>query len=176
MPTARRYLLSVAPVPMVGITATSGPNTSRVACSIGPITSGVSGEGAACSIAGAAETWTPVSPIAATSPARTSAGSWPGAIRQFTFALAAWGSAFRAWPPVSIVATQVVREHRRRCGVVRIGDDGAHRRTDLRGLDRRGAREVGARHLVEHHRKLVRADACQRRGQLVDRVVVARHR
>ena len=109
MPTARRYLLSVAPVPIVGITATFGPKTSRVTFSIGPMTSGESGDGAACSIAGPRETLTPVSLIAVMSCARTSAGSWPGAMRQFTFAVAVCGSALRAWPPLSIVATQVVR-------------------------------------------------------------------
>src|ERR1041385_1883552 len=56
MPAARGYLLSVAPVPMVGITATLGPKTSRVTFSIGPMTSGVSGDGEACSIAGPRDT------------------------------------------------------------------------------------------------------------------------
>src|SRR5215510_13000349 len=101
--------LSVAPVPMLGITSTLGPNTSRVTCSIGPIIDGVSADGAARLIAGAGETVVAVSPMALIRPARTSAGSCPGAIRQFTLADAVCGSALRAWPPESIVATHVVR-------------------------------------------------------------------
>ena len=109
MPAARRYLLSVAPVPIVGMTSTFGPNTSRVTFVIGCMISGDSGDGDACSIAGAFEIFTPVSLAAFSSAARTSAGSWPGAIRQLTLAVAVCGSALRACPPESIVATQVVR-------------------------------------------------------------------
>ncbi len=39
----------------------------------------------------------------------TSAAAVPGKIRQLTVAVADWGSAFSAWPPASMVATQVVR-------------------------------------------------------------------
>ena len=41
--------------------------------------------------------------------ALTSAMSWSGSTRQFTFAFASWGSAFGACPPSSWVATHVVR-------------------------------------------------------------------
>ena len=96
MPTARRYLLSVAPVPIVGMTSTFGPNRSCVTFSIGPMISGDRGDGAACSIAGAFDRVTPVSFAALSNAARTSAGSCPGAIRQLMFAVAVCGSAFRA--------------------------------------------------------------------------------
>src|SRR5690348_8029010 len=120
MPAARRYLLSVAPVPIVGMTRTFGPNTARVTFSIGCMISGESGDGDACSIAGAFEIFTPVSLAALSSDARTSSGSWPGAIRQFTFAVAVCGSALRAWPPLSIVATHVVRSMERYRGSAEI--------------------------------------------------------
>src|SRR5215813_10548174 len=94
---------------MLGITSTLGPNTSRVTFSIGPMIDGVSADGAARLMAGARETVIAVSPIAFIRPARTSTGSCPGAMRQFTLADAVCGSAFRAWPPESIVATHVVR-------------------------------------------------------------------
>jgi hypothetical protein len=56
------------------------------------------------------------------------------------------------------------------------GQDAAHRRRGL-GVDQLGrALEVGAGHLVEHHRKGVLADAHQRTGELEDGVVGARQR
>ena len=33
---------------------------------------------------------------------------WPGKMRQLMLASARWGSAFRAWPPLIMVTTQVV--------------------------------------------------------------------
>ena len=43
------------------------------------------------------------------SPDNHALGWTPGMIRQLTLAIASCGSAFTAWPPSSIVATQVVR-------------------------------------------------------------------
>ena len=40
---------------------------------------------------------------------RISSWVWPGKMRQLTFAVARCGNAFGAWPPLSMVATQVVR-------------------------------------------------------------------
>ena len=37
-----------------------------------------------------------------------SAGVWPGKMRQLMLAVARCGRAFRAWPPLIMVATQVV--------------------------------------------------------------------
>src|ERR1035437_6767186 len=50
---------------------------------------------------------TAVSPITARSLRSTDATSTPGMMRQFTSADARCGSALRAWPPSSIVATQL---------------------------------------------------------------------
>ena len=76
------------------------------------------------------------------------------------FAVARCGSAFSAWPPLTIVATQVVPiwptidgiggQRRDRCLVRRIGGEGAHRRADfgLR-LQLRGRDEIGAGQVVD---------------------------
>jgi len=55
------------------------------------------------------ETWIPSSAMTRRIAASTSAGTSSGSMRQLTVARARWGRAFSAWPPSSIVATQVVR-------------------------------------------------------------------
>ena len=72
---ARSERLSVAPVPMVGITGMF-PNTSRVTFSIGCMISGSSGDGFASLMRGGADTVTVLvsPPNALIRPARTSAG------------------------------------------------------------------------------------------------------
>src|SRR5437762_2261591 len=100
----------VAPVSICGMTGTPG-HIRRVTFSTGPIISGVSGDGlagtAVLSLIGV--TRTESSATTRTSVALISPGASPGIMRQLTMARARWGSALGAWPPSSIVGTQVVR-------------------------------------------------------------------
>src|SRR3954463_1919704 len=114
----RVILPSVAPVDMVATTG-SGPHIAETVRSIAVVSSGVSGDGgtatAGTSEPSAAWTGTGVmvtfgSAITRCSVARTCSGFSPGKIPQLTFARAVCGSAFGAWPPESMVATQVVRK------------------------------------------------------------------
>src|SRR5689334_9161977 len=108
MPTLRRYRLSVAPVDMVGMTGSPG-HMATVTRSTVPMNSVVNGEGGlglggatiATAIWSSASTRTRV--------CSTSSIESLGSTRQFTVALAVWGSALLAWPPLIRVATQVVR-------------------------------------------------------------------
>ena len=93
---------------MTGITGTPG-HICSVTRSMGPITSGRSGEGALGLASASGVTPMPSSASTRTRVVRVSSEESPGSIRQFTLARAVWGSAFKACPPWSIVATQVVR-------------------------------------------------------------------
>src|SRR5262245_1051882 len=108
MPALRRYNPSVAPVLMTGTTTTVG-QSALVTDSIGPMTGGLSGE-AGLGVASLTKlTVTFGSATTDSSFAFTLAGNSPGRMRQLTLAAATCGSALVAWPPSSIVATQVVR-------------------------------------------------------------------
>src|SRR5215467_11752449 len=116
MPPMRVYFPSVAPVDMVGTKGMPGHILVKV-FSMALVTSGSSGEGGT----GTTGTTFPSGSACATMLIftfgslatrwrvfRISCGSSPGKIRQFTLARAVCGSALGAWPPESIVATQVV--------------------------------------------------------------------
>src|SRR5439155_17811259 len=113
MPAMRVYLPSVAPVDMVATRGTPGQVMLKT-FSMALVTQGRSGEG------GTGTTF-PSGPGCETvviltcgslatrsSVRRTYSGSSPGKIRQLTLARAVCGSALRACPPESMVATQVV--------------------------------------------------------------------
>src|ERR1051325_3565108 len=93
---------------MTGTTTTPG-QSALVTDSIGPMTAGLSGDASlgfasatnGTAIFGSANTDSSFVLIVA--------GDSPGRMRQLTFAAASCGSALVAWPPSSIVATQVVR-------------------------------------------------------------------
>ena len=116
MPACRKGWLSVAPVPIKGMTGTPG-HISVVTFSIFDMTSGLRGDDWRCG-GGAARFGlfapTIVTPIFGSASTRSSAacvsaGVSCGSIRQLTLARAVCGSALLAWPPSSRVATQVVR-------------------------------------------------------------------
>src|SRR3569833_44844 len=110
MPAAVRYRPSVAPVDWVGRIGVPG-HISFETCLIGPMISGVSGGGGPAGLGvPSAVTVTLGSPAAWIRAWRTLSTDWPGKMRQFTMALARWGRALSAWPPMIMVATQVVRE------------------------------------------------------------------
>src|ERR1039457_58183 len=108
MPDARSMRPSVAPVLMVGSTMTPGHIVS-VMRDMARRISGRKGEGAASSSWFAIEITTWSSPMAFLSVSTTYSGESPGCTRQLTLAAASCGSALRAWPPSSMVATHVVR-------------------------------------------------------------------
>src|SRR5512143_3082190 len=93
---------------MIGTIGTL-PQTTLTDASTAPNTSGRSGEAGLGRAVSIGVTCTVVSLITRTSARSTAAGSAPGSMRQFTVARAVCGSALGAWPPSSIVATQVVR-------------------------------------------------------------------
>src|SRR5579863_696837 len=101
---------------MVGTTGKPG----QIACTVfssARITPGRSGEGGTptggitvpvASLTGTTVTATLGSAATFSSVLRTASGSSPGKMRQFTLARAICGNALGAWPPLSMVATQVV--------------------------------------------------------------------
>src|SRR6266568_2214180 len=116
MPAMRVYLPSVAPVDMVATTGMPGHILLKVFC-MAFVTSGSNGEGGT----GTTGTAFPSGSVCVTMliltlgslatrwrVLRISCGSSPGKMRQLTLARAVCGSALGAWPPESIVATQVV--------------------------------------------------------------------
>src|SRR4051812_45060184 len=102
------YSPSVAPVLITGTTIAPG-YSSFVSDSTSVMTSGRSGDGLLGCASLTKATVTLGSATISVSFAFTAAGDTPGRMRQFTFALAICGSALVAWPPSSLVATQVVR-------------------------------------------------------------------
>src|SRR5262249_47240507 len=99
---------SVAPVLITGTTIAPG-NISFVSDSTTVITSGRRGDGLLGLASPTNDTLIFGSASTPTSVSRTEFGETPGRIRQFTLAVASCGRALVAWPPDSIVATQVVR-------------------------------------------------------------------
>ena len=77
---------------------------ARTAGSIGSVDFGKSG-----SVGCVLVILMPVSAMMRANVARVSTELDVGTMRQFTFAVAVWGSALYAWPPDNRVATQVVR-------------------------------------------------------------------
>ena len=93
---------------MNGITGTP-LNMRPVSVLIGSSSSAVSGDGDVGAIFSAGETTMPVSASTLMIVARTESIGTFGNTRQFTSAVAVCGSALSACPPLSRVATQVVR-------------------------------------------------------------------
>src|SRR5260370_15848401 len=116
MPAMRAYFPSVAPVDMVATRGTPG-QTALKTFSMACVTSGSSGEegtgttgttfpsGASC---GTMLTLTFGSLATRSRGLWTPSGSSPGQMRQLTLARAVCGRACGAWPPESMVATDVV--------------------------------------------------------------------
>src|SRR5580704_19195238 len=118
IPAVRVMRPSVAPVDIEGTTGTL-PHKAWTVSSMARVTSGSRGEGgtvtsltsepsAACS--GTSVTTTFGSATARSIVLRMLSGSSPGKIRQLTLARAVCGRAFGAWPPESMVATQVAQQ------------------------------------------------------------------
>jgi hypothetical protein len=82
---------------------------SFVSDSTAVITSGRNGDGALGWASLTNDTVIFRSPSTSVSRVFTDSGVAPGRMRQFTFAVASCGRALLAWPPVSRVATHVVR-------------------------------------------------------------------
>src|SRR3979490_2476222 len=110
----------------------------------------------------------------------TSATGSSGMIRQFTVARAVCGSAFSAWPASRRGATQGVGR-----GLVHRGEglrvaasveQAADRRSDVAVLGRRGLLEIGARHRIEPHRKIIFCEPAEALGEPIARIVPARKR
>src|SRR5271157_4252548 len=116
MPAMRRYFPSLAPVDMEGTTGRPGHIVPSVRAKVA-FNSGRRGEGgtatmgmsflsdvfSATKVIMSLESATTLSNVL-----RTSSGSSPGNTRQLTLARAVCGRALGAWPPESMVATQVV--------------------------------------------------------------------
>ena len=94
--------------PIVGITGTPG-HSSALTASMGPITSGRSGEAGAVASPSRVSVTFSLGPAISVSLRVTKPRSSSGNIRQLTLALALCASALGAWPAFSIVATHVVR-------------------------------------------------------------------
>jgi hypothetical protein len=108
MPAAKVNRPSVAPVAMVGMSGTPGQSFAATV-RMGPVMASVSAGGVDTSAVPTGVILRPGSASKRVSDACTSAMGTPGSIRQFTVAVARWGRAFGAWPPLTCVGTQVVR-------------------------------------------------------------------
>src|SRR5574337_1831104 len=109
MPALRKYMLSVAPADMPGTISTLGKRWWTAAVTAA-ITSWRSGEaGLATGGGGCTVTVAVSSSMTLIRVGRTLSTEVPGKIRQLMLTLALCGSALSAWPPLSMVATQVVR-------------------------------------------------------------------
>src|SRR6478672_2548874 len=93
---------------MKGITGTP-LNIRPVSVLIGSSSSAVSGDGDVGASFSDGDTTIPVSSSTLMIVARTESIGTLGNTRQLTSAVAVCGSALSAWPPLSLVATQVVR-------------------------------------------------------------------
>src|SRR5208337_1653386 len=116
MPAMRRYLPSVAPVDIEGTTGSPGHIAASVRFNVS-FNSGKRGDGgtATMGMSFPSEVFSGTKVILSLGSAttrsnvlRTSSGSSPGNTRQLTLARAVCGRALGAWPPDSMVATQVV--------------------------------------------------------------------
>src|ERR1035438_9962286 len=109
MPALRKYRPSVAPITMVGMARTPGHMLSVMREAARKRSGRIGDDGpASISRPTVIDTWSSATTFFKV--ARTSSGFISGKMRQFTIAPAVCGRAFRAWPPSSIVATQVVRQ------------------------------------------------------------------
>ena len=177
----------MAPVLITGTTTTPG-NISFVSDSTTPITSGRSGDGLLgvasptneTETFGSATTWMSVSLM--------DSGGTPGRMRQLTLAVASCGSALFAWPRGETRGDARRAHHRvpvghqrgqarRGVSVGRRAPNQPHVGGDLRvRFDQRRPLEVLPRDIVQLDGEFERREARERLRQVVDRVVLHRHR